>query len=106
MPRRFAQIGFRYGGRARLNFTASTSADFVYAGMLIRQYIPKGSDISKYSDEYIKEVETKFNNRPRKSSGFQAPLEVMLENNQFKTLEDFGIITKQKTPIAGVRLEG
>jgi transposase, IS30 family len=73
---------------------------------LIRQYILKGSDISKYSDEYLKETETKLNNRPRKSLNYKTPLEVMLKNKQFKTLENFGIINKQKTPIAGVLLEG
>jgi IS30 family transposase len=73
---------------------------------LIRQYIPKASDISKYSDSSIREIETKLNNRPRKKLKYKTPLEVMLENNQFKTLRDFGIINKQKTPIAGVLLEG
>jgi len=73
---------------------------------LIRQYILKGSDISKYSDDRIREIETKLNNRPRKSLKYKTPLEVMLRNNQFKTLKDFGIINKQKTPIAGVLLEG
>ncbi len=73
---------------------------------LIRQYIPKGSDISKYSEGYLREIEAKLNNRPRRSLKYKTPLEIMLENNQFKTLKDFGIITKQKTPIAGVLLEG
>lgn len=73
---------------------------------LIRQYIPKGSDISKYSEDYIRGIETKLNNRPRKSLRYKTPLEIMIENNQFKTLEDFGIIIKQKTPVAGVLLEG
>lgn len=73
---------------------------------LIRQYIPKGSDISKYSDEYIKEIEPKLNNRPRKNLNYKTPLEIMMENKQFKTLENFGIIIKQKTPVAGVLLEG
>lgn len=72
---------------------------------LIRQYIPKGSDISKYSDEDIREIETKLNNRPRKSLKYKTPLEVMLENNQFKTLKDFGIIIINKK-ISSVRLEG
>jgi len=53
---------------------------------LIRQYIPKGSDISKYSEDYIREIEMKLNNRPRKSLKYKTPLEVMLENNQFKTV--------------------
>lgn len=74
---------------------------------LIRQYVPKGSDISKYSNEYVKEVETKLNNRPRKSLNYKTPLEVMIDNNQFKTLKDFGIIIiNKKTPVAGVLLEG
>ncbi len=63
---------------------------------LIRQYILKGSDISKYSNEYIKEIEVKLNNRPRKGLGYKTPLEVMVENNQFKSLENFANIIKQK----------
>ena len=73
---------------------------------LIRQYIPKGSDISRYNDNFIREIEMKLNNRPRKSLNYKTPLEVMIKNKQFKTLENFGIIIKQKTPIAGVLLEG
>lgn len=49
---------------------------------LIRQYIKKGSDISKYSKKYIKEVEYKLQNRPRKCLGYKTPTEVMIENNQ------------------------
>ena len=71
---------------------------------LIRQYIPKGSDISKYSDDYIREIEIKLNNRPRKSLRYKTPLEVMLENNQFKTLKDFGIISEnKKSQVFGLR---
>lgn len=73
---------------------------------LIRRYIPKGSDISKYSDEYLREIETKLNNRPRKCLGYKTPLEVMIENNQFKSLEDFGIINTNKNNTLGVALEG
>ena len=72
---------------------------------LIRQYIPKGSDISRYSDKYIREIETKLNNRPRKSLNYKTPLEVMLKNNQFKTLKDFGIFGINKKS-SSVRLEG
>ena len=69
------------------------------ANKLIRQYILKGSDISRYSDEYIKEIEAKLNNRPRKGLNYKTPLEVMTENKQFKSLEDFSVIIKQKTPV-------
>lgn len=51
---------------------------------LIRQYLPKGSDISAYSDEYIQMIQDKLNHRPRKCLGYRTPLEVMRENHQFK----------------------
>jgi len=33
---------------------------------LIRQYIPKGTDFSGITDEFVSWVENKLNNRPRK----------------------------------------
>ena len=66
---------------------------------LIRQYVPKGSDISQYSEKYIREIEEKLNTRPRKGLEYKTPLEVMIENNQFKSLENFANIIKQKTPV-------
>lgn len=54
------------------------------ANKLIRRYIPKGSDISKYSDEYVQMIEDKLNNKPRKCLKYKTPNEVMQENNQFK----------------------
>lgn len=40
---------------------------------LIRQYIPKKTDFSLYSDEYVKTIQDKLNNRPRKKLGFLTP---------------------------------
>lgn len=51
---------------------------------LIRKYIPKGSDISQYSDKYVQMVEDKLNNRPKKCLNFKTPNEVMEENDLFK----------------------
>lgn len=51
---------------------------------LIRRYIYKGSDISRYSEEHLKMIENKLNNRPRKCLEYKTPNEVMKENNQFK----------------------
>lgn len=51
---------------------------------LIRQYVPKGSDISKFNVNYIREITLKLQNRPRKCLGYKTPLEIMTENNQFK----------------------
>lgn len=50
----------------------------------IRQYIKKRSDISKYTDEYIKEVEYKLNNRPRKCLNFKTPKEAILLEKYLK----------------------
>jgi len=55
-----------------------------YSNRLIRQFIPKWADISKYSDDEIRKIEVLLNNRPRQILWFQTPLECMIENNQFK----------------------
>ena len=44
---------------------------------LIRQYIPKKSDFNDYTDQQIKEIETKINSRPRKRYGYENPIFVM-----------------------------
>ena len=43
---------------------------------LIRRYLPKGTDFSKVSNEYIKKVESLLNNRPRKRLDYQTPSEI------------------------------
>jgi IS30 family transposase len=43
----------------------------------VRQYIPKSSDFSILSDEKIKEIQTKLNNRPRKRFDYENPIFVM-----------------------------
>ncbi len=42
---------------------------------LIRQYIPKGTDFSEITDEFVSWVENKLNNRPRKRLGYLTPNE-------------------------------
>ena len=42
---------------------------------LIRQYIPKGTDFSEITDEFVAWVEEKLNNRPRKRLGYITPNE-------------------------------
>lgn len=46
---------------------------------LIRQYFPKGSDLSLVSLKEIREVEKKLNSRPRKVLGFYTPSEKYYE---------------------------
>ncbi len=43
---------------------------------LIRQYVPKGSDIRSITQEQIVQIMDRLNNRPRKSLGFLTPNEV------------------------------
>jgi IS30 family transposase len=58
---------------------------------MIRRFIPKGCDISDYSDEYVKMVEDILNNKPRRSLGYKTPLEVMRENNLLKEDEEVAL---------------
>jgi transposase, IS30 family len=44
---------------------------------LLRQYFPKGTDLSGYHPEYLEFVSAQMNNRPRKTLGWQTPAEVL-----------------------------
>ena len=43
---------------------------------LLRQYLPKGSDLSGFAQEELDEIAWKLNTRPRKSLGFKCPAEL------------------------------
>lgn len=45
-----------------------------YHNKLIRQYIPKGTDFDKVSDQMLKEIIIKINRRPRLKLGFSTPV--------------------------------
>lgn len=45
---------------------------------LVRQYCPKGSNLTHYSEEDIEHVENQLNNRPRKVLGYRTPREAFL----------------------------
>ena len=47
-----------------------------YTNGLIRQYIPKGTSFENITQEYIKMIENKLNNRPRKVLNWKTPNEV------------------------------
>lgn len=52
---------------------------------LIRQYMPKKTDFDSYDLQFIKDIEIKLNNRPRKTIGFYSPNQY-LERNFDKTI--------------------
>jgi transposase, IS30 family len=57
---------------------------------LVRQYLPKGTDLSIYSQEQLDAIADEINNRPRKGLGVRSPLavyfELLLNNHQHSTL--------------------
>lgn len=44
---------------------------------LVREYLPKGTDLSKVSDDEIRAIQDRINNRPRKCLGYLTPNEVL-----------------------------
>lgn len=62
------------------------------ANKLIRRFIPKGVDISLYTNAFIKREIEKLNNTPRKALGWKTPNEVMVTYSLIKKK------TKKKAP--------
>ncbi|ECE9228819.1 IS30 family transposase, partial [Salmonella enterica subsp. enterica serovar Benin] len=46
---------------------------------LLRQYFPKGTDISRYTERELDAVAATLNSRPRKTLGWKTPAEVLSE---------------------------
>lgn len=56
---------------------------------LVRQYLPKGTDLSVYSQEELDAIADEINNRPRKGLGVRSPLTVyreLLANSQQRSM--------------------
>jgi len=56
---------------------------------LLRQYFPKGTDLSRWSAEDLEAVAYALNNRPRKTLGWKTPAEVFEE--QLRSLQQAGV---------------
>lgn len=69
-----------------------------HANKMIRQFIPKKSDINDYSDDYIQEAIDVLNNKPRKSLQYKTPYEVMVEHHLF--------VNNKKIPSREIALRG
>jgi IS30 family transposase len=58
---------------------------------LLRQYFPKGTDLSRWSSTDLEAVAMAINNRPRKVLGWRTPTEVFEE--QLRSLQQPGVAT-------------
>jgi len=58
---------------------------------VLRQYFPKGTDLSRWSAHEINAVAHTLNTRPRKSLGWKTPAEAL--NEQLKSLQEAGVAT-------------
>lgn len=56
---------------------------------LLRQYFPKGTDLSRWSAEDIAAVATALNSRPRKTLGWKTPAEAL--HDHLRSLQDTGV---------------
>ncbi len=46
---------------------------------LLRQYFPKGTDLSGYSQRYLDRIALRLNTRPRKTLGYRTPAATLAE---------------------------
>lgn len=58
---------------------------------LLRQYFPKGTDLSRWSEQELRAVANTLNNRPRKTLDWKTPAEAL--NDYLKSLGQPGVAT-------------
>jgi IS30 family transposase len=56
---------------------------------LLRQYFPKGTDLSRWSADEIKAVASTLNSRPRKTLGWKTPAEAL--NEHLRSIQQAGV---------------
>lgn len=59
---------------------------------LLRQYFPKGTDLSVFSQAELDAVAWQLNTRPRKSLGWPCPAELFMPNDFSSKLHDHQLV--------------
>src|SRR5271163_4881062 len=72
---------------------------------LLRQYLPKGTDLSLLSQQQLDEIDWQLNTRPRKSLGWKAPAELFLPEGAFNFVQYWSTRNK-KVLLPAIRSPG
>ena len=67
---------------------------------LIRQYLPRGADLSLFSQQQLDEIAWKLNVRIRKSLGWKAPAELFLPEGTFNFVQYWAQFSHKLSPVA------
>jgi IS30 family transposase len=65
---------------------------------LLRQYLPKSTDLSSFSQKQLDDIAWKLNTRPRKTLGWKAPAELFLPEGAFDFVQYWGNVGKIAAP--------